>query len=521
MRVKLILPALTEAHSSFFRPIKYSLFPPLGLATLAAYLAPADEVTLTDEHVEPVALDDEPELVAIEAYVTSAHRAYALADHYRARGAHVCLGGLHPTARPDEAARHADTVFLGPGEDTWPAFLDDFRAGRAAPRYLSSVRTLEGAPRPRRDLLRRDRYLCPNTLVVSRGCVHRCEFCYKESFFRGGRSFYTLAVDEALSQVEALPGQHLFFLDDNLFAAPAFAESLFEGMRGLGRLWQGAATVEAVLRPGLLERAVEAGLRSLFIGFETLSESSLRQVGKTHNLGHSYEAAIRRLHDMGVMINASFVFGFDGDGPDVFDRTVDWAVGQGLETATFHILTPYPGTPLHERLEAQGRITSRDWDRYDTRHTVYEPVGLSAEQLEAGYWRAYERFYSWRGILRSAGTKPALPDRLRHVLYSGGWKKFEPLWDLVVRHGRLGRMVPLLESILAGFGRYGADARAESSSACRPRRAERGPAARRLGGPNGAGDECAGPRPVGPTVGGTDGGAAALRRCGCPRWRGR
>jgi radical SAM superfamily enzyme YgiQ (UPF0313 family) len=168
VRVKLILPALTEAKSPFFRPIKYSLFPPLGLATLAGYLDDDDEITLQDEHVETLDLDDEPDLVVIQAYITSARRAYELADHYRRCGSYVVLGGLHVTALPEEAAPHADTIFLGPGEDTWPAFLAHHRAGRPAPRYRSTVRTLAGLPRIRRDLIKRHLYLVPNSIVVSR-----------------------------------------------------------------------------------------------------------------------------------------------------------------------------------------------------------------------------------------------------------------------------------------------------------------------------------------------------------------
>src|SRR5499427_529107 len=163
MRVKMILPALTEALSPYFRPIKYSLFPPLGLATLAGYLDDGDEVTLQDEHVERLVLDDEPQLVVIQVYITSASRAYALADHYRAKGAYVALGGLHVTSLPDEASQHADSVFLGPGEDTWPRFLRDFRAGRPLRRYASTTdRTLARVPPIRRDLIQRRRYLVPN-----------------------------------------------------------------------------------------------------------------------------------------------------------------------------------------------------------------------------------------------------------------------------------------------------------------------------------------------------------------------
>jgi radical SAM superfamily enzyme YgiQ (UPF0313 family) len=453
MKVKMILPALTEAKSPFFRPIKYSLFPPLGLATLAGHLPEDVQVEIQDEHVETLNLQDEPDIVVIQVYITSARRAYQIADHYRQRGAYVCLGGLHVTSLPQEAARHADSIFLGPGEDTWPAFLADYRAGKPRPRYQSTTRTLAGLPVIRRDLINRHLYLVPNSIVVSRGCPHHCDFCYKDAFFQGGKSFYTQAVDAALAEINSLPGRHLYFLDDHLFGNARFAAELFDGMRGMGRLWQAAGTVLSVLRPNLLERAVACGLRSLFVGFETLSVDNLRDQNKVQNLNRDYTAAIRRLHELGVMVNASFVFGMDADGPDVFTRTVEWAVEQGIETATFHILTPYPGTALHQRMQAQGRILHDDWDLYDTRHAVFQPAGMQPAELEAGYWQAYRDFYRWSSIWRSAAVKPGVSERIRHLAYSGGWKKFEPAWDWVIRTGRVSRFIPLLEAVLASFGR--------------------------------------------------------------------
>lgn len=452
MRVKLILPALTEATSPLFRPVKYSLFPPLGLATLAAHLRDADEVELTDEHVEPIRTDDEPDVVGIEVYVTNAKRAYALADLYRARGAHVCLGGLHVTSCPQEAVAHADSVFLGPGDDTWPRFLEDFRAGRPQATYRSTRRTLRRTPAPRRDLIKRHLYLVPNSIVVSRGCPHACDFCYKEPFFAGGRSFYRRAVDEALAEIESLPGRHLFFLDDHLFTDERFARGLLDGMRGMGRVWQAAGTVESVLRPGLAELAAEAGLRSLFLGFETLSQGNLEAHGKRHARAGEYSRAIARLHDAGVMVNASFVFGMDGDDAGVFDRTVEWAVARGVETATFHVLTPYPGTALRRRLAAEGRILTSDWDLYDTRHAVFAPRGMTAEELERGYRRAYRDFYSWRSIARSTLVRGTAGERMRHLAYQAGWKKAEPVWNALIRARQLGVALPLLERVLDGGG---------------------------------------------------------------------
>jgi len=458
VKVKLILPALTEATSPLWRPIKYSLFPPLGLATLAGYLDD-DNAEIQDEHVEPLRLDDAPDLVVIQVYITSAHRAYRLADHYRRRGAYVALGGLHVTSLPAEAAAHADTIFLGPGEDTWPQFLRDFRRGQPERLYQSRMRTLAGIPPIRRDLIKRRRYLVPNSIVVSRGCPHVCDFCYKEAFFEGGRSFYTQSVDAALAEIDRLPGRHLYFLDDHLFGDRRFATALFDGMRGMGRLWQAAGTVNAVLAPHLLERAVDAGLRSLFVGFESLSAANLLEQRKFQNLRRDYPAAIRRLHDLGVMINGSFVFGMDDDDPSVFDRTTDWAIEHGIETATFHVLTPYPGTALHQRLTAERRITVHDWDRYDTRHAVFRPARMSGAELERGYWRAYRRFYQWRSIARGASAHGGLAAGFRHFAYAAGWKKFEPLWDVVIRAKRAGMMLPVLEAILSEFGRRASGAR--------------------------------------------------------------
>jgi radical SAM superfamily enzyme YgiQ (UPF0313 family) len=457
MKVKMILPALTEAKSPFWRPIKYSLFPPLGLATLAAYLDEEEDIILQDEHVETLDLDDTPDLVVIQVYITSAFRAYQIADHYRARGSYVCLGGLHVTSMPEEAALHADTIFIGPGEDTWPRFLLDYRAKNPGKRYVSTERTLVGLPFPRRDLIKRHLYLVPNSLVVSRGCPHVCDFCYKEAFFEGGKSFYTLPTERALAEIESLPGKHLYFLDDHLFGNPHFAIRLFDGMRGMGRLWQAAGTVRSVLKPGLLEKAAASGLRSLFVGFETLNPTNLMQQHKYQNLIKDYSTAIERLHNLGVMINASFVFGMDDDGESVFDRTVEWAVGQGIETATFHILTPYPGTAFYKRMQKEGRITSFNWNLYDTRHTVFRPKRIRAETLEIGYWHAYREFYRWDKIIQAAQAHPLLTDQIRHIAYAGGWKKFEPMWDWIIRAKRVANFLPVLETTLAGFGAHNAN----------------------------------------------------------------
>jgi radical SAM superfamily enzyme YgiQ (UPF0313 family) len=256
-------------------------------------------------------------------------------------------------------------------------------------------------------------------------------------------------VDDALGEITRLPGKHLYFLDDHLFGNARFARDLFRGMKGMGRIFQGAATVDSILRDNVVEEAAAAGLRSLFVGFETLSTSGLEGAGKRQNLGRSYREVVRRLDSLGIMINGSFVFGLDGDDREVFSRTVDWAVQVGITTATFHILTPYPGTALFTDMDAQDRIVTRNWDFYDTRNVVYRPSRLSPEELKRGYDWAYQEFYRWRSIFEGASAHGSVKHRLKHFFYSAGWKKFERAWDIAIRIKQLSQMRPLLEAVLA------------------------------------------------------------------------
>ena len=275
---------------------------------------------------------------------------------------------------------------------------------------MSRQRTLADAPPIRRDLIDRRRYLCPNSIVVSRGCPHHCDFCYKDAFYRGGISFYTQAVDAALAEIDRLPGRHVYFLDDHLLGNPRFAAALFEGMRGMGRVFQGASTVDAILRSDLIERAAEAGMRSVFVGLETVNPENLRLHAKRQNVARDYGEVMRKVHGLGVMVNGSFVFGLDDDGPDVFERTVEWGIAKGIETATFHIMTPYPGTALHDARRGRGPDHRRRLG--PLRHP---PRRLPAQRDDArpalaGYRRAYRDFYRWGAIARGApGTAHAVP----------------------------------------------------------------------------------------------------------------
>jgi radical SAM superfamily enzyme YgiQ (UPF0313 family) len=217
----------------------------------------------------------------------------------------------------------------------------------------------------------------------------------------------------------------------------------------MNRVFQGASPIDAILRGDLIEKAAEAGLRSVFVGFETLSNNNLKQSNKKQNLDKNYEEAVRRLHSLGIMINGSFVFGLDDDDRDVFKRTVDWGVKNGLTTSTYHILTPYPGTRLYQSMKQQERVLHSNWDLYDTRHVVYKTIGLSAQELEDGYNWAYRSFYSWSNIWKASWQHDKLKYTIKHFAYAGGWKKFEPLWNFMIKTRGLNRMLPLLEAILS------------------------------------------------------------------------
>lgn len=445
-RLLLILPSLQQLHDYQFRLIKYSRFPPLSLLTLAG-LTPADrwEIIVRDEHVESSEVEGDVDLVGIQTYISSSGRAYELADRWRKRGAKVVLGGLHPTSMPMEAAEHADVVCMGPAETVWKKILDDFEQGRLQKFYRGRCQGSAAlAPIPRRDLMNPRAYLIRNTMVSSRGCPHSCDFCYKSSFW-GPHYYEPRPMIDIARELASMDDRLVFFLDDNLLANKMHARKLFKLLREFGIVWQAAASLDVTSDPAYLEEAYEAGCRSLFVGFESLSPENMRGNNKMVNATADYAAACRRFHDAGIMINGSFVFGFDCDGPDVFDRTVEFAVENKILTATFHVLTPLPGTPAFSRLEAEGRILHRDWAYYDTDHAVFQPRRMTPDELESGHKRACRDFVSYGSILRRSW---GLPGVLKRIAYNVAWMKVDPLWTAIIRAGLMPFATRIFEQVL-------------------------------------------------------------------------
>ncbi len=432
-RLLLILPSLQQLDNYAFRLIKYSRFPPLSLLTIAG-MTPEDEwdILVRDEHIESSEVEGHVDLVGIQTYISCAGRAYVLSDHWRKRGGKVVLGGLHPTSLPEEAMQHADAICTGPAEFVWGDVLEDFKQGRLKKVYRGRC---EGSavlvPLPRRDLMNPRGYLIHNTMVTSRGCPHSCDFCYKSSFW-GPKYYEARPIAEIERELETVKDGMVFFLDDNLMANKRHARAMFSVLKEAGIVWQAAASLDVTREPGYLDDAYEAGCRSLFVGFESISPENMRGNNKNVNATTDYLEACQRFHDSGIMINGSFVFGFDCDGPDVFERTVEFAIEAKILTATFHILTPLPGTRAFDRLDAAGRILHRKWEYYDTDHAVFRPSRMTPEQLEVGHKQAYRDFLTYGSIMhRSMG----LPGTLKRILYNIGWMKVDPLWVAIVRLG--------------------------------------------------------------------------------------
>ena len=445
-RLLLILPALQQLQNYEFRLIKYSRFPPLSLLTIAG-LTPEDrwEIIVRDEHIESSEVEGDVDLVGIQTYISSSGRAYELARRWRRRGAKVVLGGLHPTSLPQEAAEHADAVVLGPAESVWSEVLDDFEHGCLKPTYRGKCDgSAAMVPVPRRDLMNPRGYLIRNTMVTSRGCPHSCDFCYKTSFW--GKTYYEARPLARIEhELDTMDDRLVFFLDDNLLANRRHARALFPVLRDRGIVWQAAASLDVARDPGYLEEAYEAGCRSLFVGFESLSPENMRGNNKGVNAVTDYAQACRRFHDAGIMINGSFVFGFDCDGPDVFDRTVEFTIENKILTATFHVLTPLPGTKAFDRLATEGRLLHKDWAYYDTDHAVFQPKRMTPEQLEQGHKRAYRSFLSAGSILhRCLGV----PGAFKRIAYNVAWMRIDPLWVAIIKAGLMPFATRIFERVL-------------------------------------------------------------------------
>ncbi len=440
----LINPFYAKSPYSSFG--KHVLTPSLALTSVAASTPRGWRVQCWDENLlqGPPPTNPLPQVVGITVHLTFARRAYELAAAYRARGSTVVLGGMHVNSRPDEAAPHADAISVGDGVQTWPAILGDVERGALRPRYDATFeRDYDLDPPPRRDLLPRDGFLTTTSIIASRGCSNRCTFCYLAT--EGVRLPYRVRNPrDIVRQVEADRQPYFVFVDNNLGARADYLRALCRAVRPLEKIWSAAVTLDVTDDPSLVREMALAGCTGVFVGFETLNDENLAKAHKRSPRAEDYGRRVAILHDHGIKVNGSFVVGFDGDRRDTFTTLAQWIDAQRLASATFHILTPYPGTPLFEQLEAEGRLLHRDWELYDTAHVVFRPKHLTPEELLLGYDWLYRRLSSHASIL---ARRP--PRRAEWPTYFAGaylYRHSNWLWRLLIER-QLVRAVwhPLVE----------------------------------------------------------------------------
>ena len=407
LRICLLSPKgpLYRHRGGIFR--KSLRYPPLTLPTLAA-LIPDDiehELTIYDEGVEDIPKDIDADIIGMTVITGTANRAYELAAHFRQRGITVVLGGPHITLVPEDAEPHADAIVVGYAEDTWPELLRDFVAGRLRRRYTQAPDlSLANRPRARRDLIPGGRHFKTAVFEATRGCNHRCEFCVVP--FAWGRKPYQKPVADVVDEIRSTGARRAIFIDLNLVADKDYAAELFTALAPLNIQWGGLATSLLARDEELLDLCARSGCIALLVGFESISEGSLKDVSKGFNSPELYAEWIRRFHEHGIAINGTFVFGMDNDTTEVFDATAEFVIDTHIDLPRFAILTPFPGTGLHDRLADEGRILTKNWELYDGQHVVFEPANMTVAQLEQGNVQTWRKVYSYGSIAKRMRATP-------------------------------------------------------------------------------------------------------------------
>jgi radical SAM superfamily enzyme YgiQ (UPF0313 family) len=398
MKIKIICPRWPE--DSFWDVITFK-FPLLSTTLLAALTPEGHQVSIHDEGIAPLDLDERCDLVAITAVTPLAPRGYEIAEAYRRKGVKVVMGGIHPTWLPEEAIAHCDAVVIGEADEIWAEVVQDAAQGRLKRFYRQHERTdLSRLPLPRRELLDPKGYFFENTVQTTRGCPFDCEFCSVTAIYGG--TYRTRPVAEVEREIKALrrARAYIFFVDDNIVGDMRYARELFAMLSQYRLRWVSQGPISIARNEKLVRLMAQAGCHGMFIGFESLNPENLALMGKKTNKVERYEAGIKRLHDHGIGVHASFVFGYDYDEPSVFEKFISFANRNRIDGAFLPLLTPFPGTKIHQRLKQEGRIISEDWSKYDMATAVFRPKGMTIEQLQEGFWWVNKEFYSLRSMAR-------------------------------------------------------------------------------------------------------------------------
>ena len=407
MSLKLLL-ILPRSPGSFLGGVSKSGkagFARLSLTTIAA-LTPEDvDVRILDARIENVNYDEQVDLVGITGLTSEIPHAYEIADGFREKGTKVVMGGVHVSALPDEALQHADSVVVGEAELVWKQVLEDCRKGSLKPVYKADAFIdPKDVVIPRRSLIDYNMYTSFSTLQSTRGCPFKCDFCSVTTFF--GNSYRCRPVEDVVNEVKGLPDKKVVFLDDNIVGRPKYAKELMKALVPLNIEWGSQGSITIAKDDELLSLYAKSGGKYIFIGFENLSEENLNDVHKGWNTIKTYEQSIKKIHDAGIDIIGSFIFGLDNDTVSSFRNVMNFIMKNKIDNAMFNVLTPLPGTKLAERLEKEGKIFNRDWANYHTGTVVINPVSMTADELQNGYYWIYRECYSWPNILKRVFRSP-------------------------------------------------------------------------------------------------------------------
>ncbi len=421
MKIELISPAVEENA-----PV-----PNLALPILAGLTPPDVEISLTDDLLTPIDLEKglkDADLVGITVLTKTALRAYRIADAYRKRGIPVVLGGIHPSALPEEAKEHADAVVVGEAEEIWPSLVEDLRRGDLKPFYQQ-----EGfvdpskIPKPRREILPRRGYFPLDVVQFSRGCPYRCEFCSVRKFF--GERYRLRPIPDVVEEIKSLPHRLIMFNDDNVLGNLSYSKELFKALIPLKKKWVGETSLSGLRDSDNIKLLAKSGCMGLLIGFESLSKPNLNLSMKPQNDPAEYREIIDLLHRHGITIWGSFIFGFDEDQADIFEETVSFAIRTKLFAVTFAILTPYPETAFYHRIKGDGRLVHDRWwllENPNESAPFFIPKKMSGAELRERWKLAWEEFYSYRSILKRFhwNYPPTLINRLAYFPFQLKHRRF-------------------------------------------------------------------------------------------------
>jgi radical SAM superfamily enzyme YgiQ (UPF0313 family) len=385
----------------------------LSLPAIATLTPSHWDVEILDARTTQVDYDQKVDLVGMTAFTAEAPSAYEVADGFRKKGVKVVFGGIHASALPEEALQHADSVVVGEAETLWNQVIEDFEKDEMKSIYRSeNLPELHDMEIKRRELLDRSVYASFYSLQATRGCPYNCEYCAVTAFF--GNKFRTRPIAEVIEEIRGFDSNDFFFLDDNITGKPGYAKELFRELIPMNKTWGGQTSINFAKDEELLSLYARSGGKYAFIGFESLNESNLKKMNKSWNSPNGYKEAIKKIHNAGINVIGSFIFGLDDDDTSVFQRTYDFIMENNIDAPQFHILTPFPGTRLYKAMDEQGRITDRDWAKYHTGEVIFQPKMMTAEELQKGYWWSYHKAYQLSSMLKRCLRSP------RNLVYRVG-----------------------------------------------------------------------------------------------------